>query len=1149
MSNRLVTQAPKQEAAGPLKSFRAAGPERVNQSSSGDSLFQMQRTIGNQAMLGLFESGVLQAKLRISQPGDADEVEADRIADQIVSTSHLPRLQRKCSCAGSSACSKCSEEDDVIHRSAASPFILRKAGDGDSGNNHDALAVKTELGVGHALDSRVEGQMSSAFDYDFSGVLVHTDARAAMLSSDLQARAFTIGSDIAFASGEYQPGTPIGDALIAHELAHVVQQGGGQYVTAPMQKGPAETGELEEDADLSAVGAVVSQRTGVRGGLTEIGRDASPRLRSGLRLQRCGGATPAVKPPVAPTQTVRAPEPQAPTAVQAPQPHQPTAAEQIPRRYSRSFTANKLSPGNVDRAIRLFGATNVANALVAWLKQHKIQATAVFIASSDEMPGKERTADGTFEQVGARTYNVYVLAASVSSQFVPVGDRGVKQLKQTLVDADPKSMADTLFHELLHVWFVNAGADADYGYETGHTSQVKPTKIVGESKTYDDPQYDERFLTKLNQFDAQLREVRKKEQEQSPAPVLQRKPSSGNAGCGNGCKEDGQESILRATRIKRSSEPVIQRTSANKTTPTSSPSVRGVDRPSQLIVEDDAAAVSPGQMRKSDFIEQLRGALCATTDAALVEAGQTTKGCPYIEKWLSHYSTTSSQHLEGALIKYAPEAARSRTAKEYIPIVCNRVHRAATTWAKTGKITGIPDDLASQFAGQGLLGGIGGFFSGVAGSVLGFFGGTSKSEDSKSSGIFRKAREEGSANTGDASRVKAQLGVGHYLDSRVQAQMSSAYGYDFSGVRVHTDSRAAEISSNLDARAFTIGNDIAFASGEYQPATPVGDALIAHELAHVVQQDGGKHPEAPLKKGAHETHQLEEDADLSALGAVTSIWAGARIGVTDIGKNALPRLRSGLKLQRCTKQAAVKAPVSPATQLVDPTGDWGTRVKEAKDKNDVPLMRALVQRALGQQADVRTPSKESKTIKAEDYSPMPVINFDVNLNSKKGAGTSTNVAVDRGYFFQHGSKAYIILGPTALDAASPLITKMVKEHEEYHVQHHMVDKDAASSSKSSEQELETWTVDFTHYFHQFVHIPYEQRPTWFPLMKYYEESDQGPRKAALDKLAAYYAAIPVEAAELPKYQKAVINWIHRSLKRSDLSQKQLLIDLEQKLKG
>jgi hypothetical protein len=98
----------------------------------------------------------------------------------------------------------------------------------------------------------------------------------------LNARAFTVGSDVAFGSGEYKPGSLIGDALIAHELAHVVQQGGAPGGTVARSR---DSSELEADADLSAAGAI-----GLLFGTAAafLGSGARPRRRSGLRLQRCG---------------------------------------------------------------------------------------------------------------------------------------------------------------------------------------------------------------------------------------------------------------------------------------------------------------------------------------------------------------------------------------------------------------------------------------------------------------------------------------------------------------------------------------------------------------------------------------------------------------------------------------------------------------------------------------------------------------------------------------------------------------------------------------------------------------------------------------------------------------------------------------------
>ena len=67
--------------------------------------------------------------------------------------------------------------------------------------------------------------------------------------------------------------------------------------------------------------------------------------------------------------------------------------------------------------------------------------------------------------------------------------------------------------------------------------------------------------------------------------------------------------------------------------------------------------------------------------------------------------------------------------------------------------------------------------------------------------------------------------------------MESRFGSDFSGVRVHTDSRAVGAAGTLNAQAFTRGQDIYFGDGRYQPDTPSGQRLLAHELTHVVQQE------------------------------------------------------------------------------------------------------------------------------------------------------------------------------------------------------------------------------------------------------------------------------------------------------------------------
>jgi hypothetical protein len=87
------------------------------------------------------------------------------------------------------------------------------------------------------------------------------------------------------------------------------------------------------------------------------------------------------------------------------------------------------------------------------------------------------------------------------------------------------------------------------------------------------------------------------------------------------------------------------------------------------------------------------------------------------------------------------------------------------------------------------------------------------------------------------STIDSTRGSGQPLDRSVNEKLSPSLG-DLSDVRVHTDQTAHELNHAVSARAFATGTDVYFAQGEYKPNTTDGDRLIAHELAHVVQQRG-----------------------------------------------------------------------------------------------------------------------------------------------------------------------------------------------------------------------------------------------------------------------------------------------------------------------
>jgi hypothetical protein len=160
--------------------------------------------------------------------------------------SRVAVLQRKCACGGSAGvsggCAECSEKkESELHRkavgeadSAVAPPIV-----------HQALRSP-----GQPLDRETRAWLEPRFGHDFGAVRLHTDATAAASARAVNAHAFTVGRDIVFASGQHAPRTSAGARLLAHELTHVVQQG-GHAPSGRLEIGPARD-SMERDADITA---------------------------------------------------------------------------------------------------------------------------------------------------------------------------------------------------------------------------------------------------------------------------------------------------------------------------------------------------------------------------------------------------------------------------------------------------------------------------------------------------------------------------------------------------------------------------------------------------------------------------------------------------------------------------------------------------------------------------------------------------------------------------------------------------------------------------------------------------------------------------------------------------------------------------------
>jgi hypothetical protein len=139
--------------------------------------------------------------------------------------------------------------------------------------------------------------------------------------------------------------------------------------------------------------------------------------------------------------------------------------------------------------------------------------------------------------------------------------------------------------------------------------------------------------------------------------------------------------------------------------------------------------------------------------------------------------------------------------------------------------------------------------------------------------------DNGVAAGADTAVSNAASSTGAPLPDVVRERFEASVGADLSGVRVHTGDASADAAHAVGARAYTIGNDIHFAAGEYQPMDPFGLHLLAHEVAHTVQQSGG----APHRQNKLEVSTPGDAAEIEADRAADAMVAGAAATITGVG--------------------------------------------------------------------------------------------------------------------------------------------------------------------------------------------------------------------------------------------------------------------------
>jgi hypothetical protein len=199
----------------------------------------------------LCEGGmVIQPKLKIGEPGDRYEREADRVADEVM---RMPDPQSVTQSANEPSILRmypmCEEEEEELLQSKTISKLntqLAQRQTEDKGEMEEFLQnnktighnttitpdfesqINTIKGGGHPLPESIRAFFEPRFKYDFSNVRIHKDNQAAKSAQAINARAFTKGRHIVFADRQYAPGTLSGRQLIAHELTHFIQQRNAQ---------------------------------------------------------------------------------------------------------------------------------------------------------------------------------------------------------------------------------------------------------------------------------------------------------------------------------------------------------------------------------------------------------------------------------------------------------------------------------------------------------------------------------------------------------------------------------------------------------------------------------------------------------------------------------------------------------------------------------------------------------------------------------------------------------------------------------------------------------------------------------------------------------------------------------------------------------
>jgi hypothetical protein len=167
-------------------------------------------------------------------------------------------------------------------------------------------------------------------------------------------------------------------------------------------------------------------------------------------------------------------------------------------------------------------------------------------------------------------------------------------------------------------------------------------------------------------------------------------------------------------------------------------------------------------------------------------------------------------------------------------------------------------------------------------------------------------------------------GGGSALDTDTRADMESRFGTSFGNVRIHTDTAAHESAKSVNAQAYTVGNDIVFQNGKFDPGSDEGKHMLAHELTHVKQQESGP---------------------------VSGTDAGGGVKVSDPSDHFEREASANAdRLMSSPAPATAPSPAAAGVQRVEEAGAPAVQREEAPEEDETPV-QGYVQREEGEEEE------------------------------------------------------------------------------------------------------------------------------------------------------------------------------------------------------